>query len=194
MNGALPVRWWPCLDATASDGLLLVGVRGNGHRPEARLAIRQALREALAGLAGVPTEAVLIGSGPGRAPAVEFAAPPRIAAPGISISHDGLLSLAAINLRGPVGVDLMIEQDIPDWRAVAADYLGPAEAARLAAYPVHLRAGELARAWTGREARLKCLGLQLTEWSAHCPAGDARIVSRSADLPPGYCGTVAFSV
>jgi 4'-phosphopantetheinyl transferase len=172
--------------------LLVVGVRGNGHRPEARLAIRLALREALAALASVPVEAVMIGSGPGRAPAIEFTAPARIAAPGISISHDGKLSLAAINLRGPVGVDLMTEQDIPDWRVVAADYLGPAEAARLAALPPPLRSVELARAWTRREARLKCLGLQLTEWSAHCPAEDNRIVSRSVALPPGYRGTLAF--
>lgn len=192
MNEPFAVHWWPCAAVTVREGLVLVGVRGNGDRPEARLAIRRALREVLAELAGVPAEAVLIGSGPGRAPAVEFAAPARIAAPGISISHDGVLSLAAINLRGPVGVDLMIEQDIPDWRAVAADYLGPAEPSRLAGYPAHLRAGELAQAWTRREARLKYLGLQLTEWSAHCPAGEERIASRSVALPPGYRGTVAF--
>lgn len=193
MSEPLAVSWWPGPLAHARDGLLLVGVRGNGHRGEARLAIRRALREALAAMAHLPPEAVVIGSGPGRAPTVAFAAPMRITAPGISISHDGTLSLAAINLRGPVGVDLMLEQDIPDWRAVAADYLGPAELARLAALPPQQRAGALARAWTGREARLKCLGLQLAEWSPRCPANDERLASLPVDLPAGYAGTVAFA-
>lgn len=192
MSGALPVTWWPAPLAPAVEGVLLVGVRGNGHRPQARLAIRNALREALSQLAGVPAQAVLVGAGPGRAPAASFQAPARIAAPGISISHDGPLSLAAINLRGPVGVDLMRAQDIPDWQALAADYLGPAALARLAAQPHARRAAELARAWTGREARLKCLGLQLAEWSAGCPAEDGRLRCLALALPPGYAGTVAF--
>ena len=52
---------------------------------------------------------------------------------GLSISHAGGLSVAALNPGGPAGVDLMEVQQVLDWARVAHDYLGMAAACRLAA-------------------------------------------------------------
>jgi 4'-phosphopantetheinyl transferase len=160
-------------------------------RGAARALVRGALREALGQMAGLAPDAIVIQSTPGCAPAVSY--PGRHGpAPGISISHDEPLSLAAINLRGPVGVDLMRVQDIPDWRAVAHDYLGPHATALLDSTLAAERAAAFARAWSAHEARLKCQGLQLTEWT---PALAARLDGchcRELVLPAGIKGAVAW--
>jgi 4'-phosphopantetheinyl transferase len=173
----------------------IIGVRddaASGHdRPAARARIRAALREALAAVSGAPVDRIMIQSEPGRAPAVSFSGVGPTQPPGIAISHDGPLSLAAINLHGPVGIDLMRVEDIPDWREVARDYLGPDVAARLAATSASLRAEAIAHAWTAHEARLKCLGLQLTEWSPRLQERGAALRCGLLELPPGFAGTLA---
>jgi 4'-phosphopantetheinyl transferase len=164
---------------------------GRDSRAAARARVRGALREVLGQMAGLAPDAIVIQSTPGCAPALSF--PGRHGpAPGISISHDEPLSLAAIHLHGPVGVDLMRVQDIPDWRAVAHDYLGPHATALLDAAPAAERAAAFARAWSAHEARLKCHGLQLTEWT---PALAARLDGcdcRELVLPAGIKGAVAW--
>lgn len=107
---------------------------------------------------------------------------------GISISHESGLSLAAINLRGAIGVDLMRVQDIADWEIVARDYLGPDAARVLNSIPATRRASAFATAWTAREASLKCLGLPLQEWT---PLG---LPCRQQELliPDGYAGSIAI--
>jgi 4'-phosphopantetheinyl transferase len=167
----------------------IVGVRGMPDRATARRTIRAALLAALAEASGQPASAIQLCGAPGEAPYALLGDGRRIA---LSISHDGDLSVAALRLDGgAVGIDLMQVTDVPDWQAVARDYLGPACAAALARVPAPARAPAFARAWSEREARLKCRGLALAEWQA-C---DERLLSACACLslvlPDGYVGSVA---
>jgi 4'-phosphopantetheinyl transferase len=193
---ALPVRWWAdgrfgdtASEPAAPASVRIVGVRGQPDRATARRTIRAALLDALAQAAGVPPTSIRLCGAPGEAP---YALLDGHRIP-LSISHDGDLSVAALRLGGDaVGIDVMRVADIPDWQAVARDYLGPACAAALARLPAPARAAAFARAWSGREARLKCRGLPLREWRADDEARLAAFASWPLALPEGYVGTVAL--
>ena len=188
-------------DASSSQlaepsGLALVGVRGQSARESdretARLRIRAVLTAALAAHAGIDAGRVALHSPQGVSPwaiVARDAGEQRVA---LSISHDGDLSVAAFSFRGAVGIDVMSISPVPDWRAVARDYLGPGAARHLAARPDGERDAAFAHAWSEHEARLKCLCLQLSEWC------DERAVALQAcrcfplALPEGYVGYVAL--
>ncbi|PIG26232.1 4'-phosphopantetheinyl transferase [Janthinobacterium sp. 35] len=151
------------MDATvlwSGDGVLVIGIAAVLPRWEARLRIRAAVRAAAAQWLKMDIESISLESMPG--------APPRLLlagrAAGLSLTHDDGMSLAAIHLHGAVGIDAMRVQDIPDWANLARDYLGPQVTQELAACPDAQRPLRLAQAWTAREAALKCVGRQLTEW------------------------------
>jgi 4'-phosphopantetheinyl transferase len=193
---ALPVRWWagggfapaPAASAPVQIVGVRVGARKQPDRATARRTIRSALLAALAEASGLPAASIRLCGAPGEAP-YALADSRRIA---LSISHDGDLSVAALRLDGgAVGIDLMQVADVPDWQAVARDYLGPACTAALAATPAHARAAAFARAWSEREARLKCRGLPLAEWRAADDALLAPIQCRPLAVPDGYVGTLA---
>ena len=193
---ALPVRWWAdgrFVDTAsvpaAPSSVCIVGVRGQPDRATARRTIRAALLDALAEAAGVPPTSIRLCGAPGEAP---YALLDDHRIP-LSISHDGDLSVAALRLDGgAVGIDVMRVAGIPDWHAVAHDYLGLACAAALARLPDAARAAAFARAWSGREAKLKCRGSPLAEWR---PDEDARLAAFACwplAVPAGYAGTVAL--
>ncbi|MNM79103.1 4'-phosphopantetheinyl transferase superfamily protein [compost metagenome] len=142
------------------DGVLAIGIVPPPSRMAARAHLRQAVREAAAQWLKLDSEAISVESAPGT--------PPRLLLPGgvagLSFSHDEGISLAAVHLHGPVGIDVMRVQDIADWFHLARDYLGPQVAQELAACPDTQRPLRLAQAWTAREAALKCAGKQLAEW------------------------------
>ena len=142
------------------DGVLVIGISGALPRTEARQRIRHSVREAVAQWLAIDMESISVESQPGHAP--------RLLLPGraawLSISHDDGISLAAIHLHGPVGIDVMRVIAVPDWHEVARDYLGPQMAAHLRACPDAQRPLALAQAWTAREAALKCAGRELAEW------------------------------
>ncbi len=151
----------------SGDGVLVIGVEAAMSRSEARQRIRLAIREAAAQWLGLSIDAVSVASQPGQAPRLLLAG----RAAGLAISHDDGISLAAIDLHGAVGIDVMRVAQIADWFAVATDYLGPQVAQSLAACPAGQRPLALARAWTAREAALKCTGRVLSEWDGaalHC--------------------------
>jgi 4'-phosphopantetheinyl transferase len=189
----VPVRWWVngvFVDAPFSAPVHVVGVRGQPDRATARRTIRTALVVALAQATGLPSERIALCGGPGEAPYALLDGARRLS---VSISHDGDLSVAAVRPDGgAVGIDMMQVADIPDWEAVARDYLGPACAAALARVPASARATAFAHAWSEREARLKCGGLPLGEWRTE----DASLVSTcsclSLALPDGYVGSIAL--
>jgi 4'-phosphopantetheinyl transferase len=183
----VPVCWWPGQLAHRGDGLYVIGVRGDGERQSARRRTRQALCEALAQLYGLQVAQIMIHFSAGRAPAVSFLEASQVVAPGISISHDGPLSVAAIHQHGLVGVDLMRVQEVPEWRAIARDYLPPHVRDRLETAEPGQRPWLLARAWTEQEARLKCHGRQLSEWSGLALPAQCH----ELDLPDGFVGVVA---
>ncbi len=190
---ARAVHWWPARLAAADDGLFVIGLAGDGERAVARRRIRVALREALAQLTGVPVEDIAIESVPGRAPSVSFAGAPRDhAVPGIAITHDGALSLAAIHLHGRIGIDLMRVHEIPELDTLARDYLGPRIAAQLHASAPAERAAAFARAWSEHEARLKCFGLQLAEWTSEADRYTALCRCMPLDLAAGLAGSLAI--
>ena len=187
---------WLDLPVAGAPGhrVCLVGVAGQTERNAARQAIRQAVRAALPALFGVEPGAVGMHAVSGQAPyaMVGLGADARRVA--LAFSHDEALSLAAIGLDGPVGIDVMRIVEIPDWQALARDYLGPQAADALAAQAPETRPAALARAWSEREARLKCLGRPIGEWQA----GEESLLQAcrclSLALPDGYVGTLASEV
>lgn len=205
-DAALPVRWWadggflepwpPAAlpDAGGAAAVRIVGMRGPGDRTAARRAIRIALAAVLAESTGLPEAAIRLVAEPGAAPFASVSCESgEVRRIGLGISHDGEVSLGAFRLGGgPVGIDVMRVVEVPDWAEVARDYLGPACVEALAALPSDARAAAFARAWSEREARLKCLGLPLSEWDA----GQARrldaCVCRAIAVPDGYVGTIAL--
>lgn len=174
----------------AADGLhvLTIATPNSQFRESARLITRQALRAALAQLLALKEEEISLVSAPG--------APIRPAPPwdhiGISVSHQPGLSLAAIHLAGPVGIDLMqLGEPLPDIDALARDYLGPAEAAVLATQSAEKRQLAFAQSWTRLEARLKCLALPLREWMPELDTLLATCVVTELPMPAGWIAAVA---
>ena len=159
---------WPDAAARWQDGVLLIGLRHapGTARDMARVRVRQAVSEALQQLLEVPGAHIEVHSPAGQAPRIHV---PGYRGAGLSISHDGDFSVAAVHVHGPVGVDVMAVQEIADWRGVASDYLGPQVMARLCAATQAQRTQLFTRAWCEHEARLKCEGLGLSEWSAQTP-------------------------
>lgn len=173
-------------------GLTLLGVRGQSAREAARLRIRSVLTAALAAHFGIDVGRIALHSPQGVAPWAVVALDPGDQRVALSISHDGDISVAAYCLSGAIGIDVMSISPVPDWEAVARDYLGPEAARKLAARPAGERDVAFAHAWSEHEARLKCLGLQLAEWC------EERVVALQTcrcfplALPDGYVGYVAL--
>ncbi|MED5596768.1 4'-phosphopantetheinyl transferase family protein [Janthinobacterium sp. P210006] len=168
----------------SADDVLAIGIAAVLPRAEARLRIRAAVREAVARWLKMDIDAISLESTPGAPPRLLLAGRPA----GLSFSHDDGWSLAAIHLHGAVGIDVMRVQDIPDWRQVARDYLGPQVTLELASLPDAQRPLALAQAWTAREAALKCAGLPLAEWDGAAPACRLQLLS----LPAPYAATLAY--
>jgi 4'-phosphopantetheinyl transferase len=190
----VPVRWWAdgAFSAPPPDtvDVHVVGVRGLPDRATARRTIRTALLAALADALAPPATRIRLGGAPGEAPYALVDDGRRI---DLAISHDGDVSVAALRLDGAVGIDVMRVADVPDWHAVARDYLGPACAAALADVPAPARAAAFARAWSEREARLKCRGLALAEWRADLDVELAACRCLPLAVPDGYVATLALA-
>jgi len=170
----LAVHSWPGAAPVPQDGLfaiLIVVPSGSApqnprqQRDAARSHIRLAAREALAAVMRAPIDTIHIASSPGSPPRVLLAG--QTSSIGCSFSHEDDYALAAINLHGRIGADLMRMRDIPDWQAVARDYLGPTVSASLQTLSPDARPLAFTRAWTRREAALKWQGQQLGEWQSH---------------------------
>jgi 4'-phosphopantetheinyl transferase len=178
-----PVHWWPFAELAAPDGVIVIGIEGDGDRPTARVRIREAIHDALLALTG---EAVTLHGDSGEAPWAINSAGKRI---GLSISHEGALSIAAINLHGSIGVDMLHTQLPADALAVTLDYLGPDAAQALTVAAPEDRPATFATAWTDHEARIKCLGIDLGEWDDNPALATCAVTP--LDLPDGLIGTLA---
>jgi 4'-phosphopantetheinyl transferase len=175
------------MDATLlwpGDGVLVIGIAAVLPRAEARQRIRAAVRAAAARWQKMDIEAISVESTPGAPSRLLLAG--RAAA--LSFTHEEGLSLAAVHLHGPIGIDVMRVQDIADWANLARDYLGPQVAQELAACPATLRPAALARAWTAREAALKYSGQELAEWQGATPA--CRL--QALPVPAPYVASLAY--
>jgi 4'-phosphopantetheinyl transferase len=184
---ARAVHAWPGpLPGWGREVLVIAIVNADGAtREQARAGIRAAVREALAQSLGIAIGRIVLESSPGSAPRLVIDGLP--SAPGLSISHAGALSLAAINPAGAVGLDLMEVLDVSDWARVAHDYLGMAAACRLAAMAAPDRPRAFAQVWAEREATLKLYGEPLAEWT---PLPACRVEELA--LPAGFAGALAL--
>ena len=181
-----PVWWWPFTELPAPEGIIVIGIEGDGDRPRARVRIREAIHDALLALTG---DIVTLHGDTGEAPWATGADGKRI---GLSISHEGALSIAAINLHGAVGVDMLHTQLPADALAVTLDYLGPAAAQALTVAAPDARPAVFAAAWTDHEARLKCRGIDLGEWDDNPLLASCQVFP--LDLPEGLIGTLALKL
>lgn len=162
----------PALRAADPVVWLLQG-QGRHLRGEARAL----LRELLAGYLGMAPEQVPLHFVPGQAPVVD--AQWQGMGLSISMSYSQDVALIALCPGARIGVDLTAIAALPDWAQVARLYLGPESAARLAACEAGARDTLFALAWAQLEARGKCLGLGLQEWS---PAWHERLQERSIQV------------
>lgn len=179
-------------NSDAADAVVVIGIQDRSEREAARRAIREAIVDELAALSGLPPQRIALHTPEGQVPYALLGTAAGQQRAWIAISHDGALSLAAISLQGPVGIDVSLVVDIPDWEQVARDYLGPEVTANLAALPASGRAKAFASAWSEREARLKYLGRELIEWSADGDAELAGCRCLPLALPEGYAGVLAL--
>jgi 4'-phosphopantetheinyl transferase len=185
----LAVHPWPGPLPDPDEGLIALRLCTpvSNDRGVARAQVRAALKSLLGNLLGrLPDEVPLV-SAPGQPLSVDL---PDCCI-GLSVSHEPGITVAAIHLHGPVGVDVMRVQDLPDWRELARSYLGVATMRCIEELPNGFRASAFARAWTELEARLKCRRVPLTEWSPPLQECLAQCQTRELELPPELVGTVA---
>lgn len=176
------------------------------ERERLRRSARDALRERLAAVFGAPAASIAICHERGRPPrarwqpsarAGDAAIAARLAATGLSISHEGGMSLIAWHGAGPVGVDVVrlgAHADVADLTRVTQLYLGPnLGPAHAHPAPAAIDTEAFLQNWACHEARLKCAGLGLVEWSDALAAALADIRAVAIELPP-WAGDAAAAI
>lgn len=175
------------------NGLLVIAVCTPPDLPrnQIRQRVRLALRQALGKLLHCTPAAIELYSQAGQAI--------RLLQPqcniGLSVSHERGLSLAAINLNGAIGVDLMTLASVPTTQEIhilALEYLGNQVAEMLALLSREQQSLAFAQAWTEFEARLKCMGENLSEWNLAAATRRAACTSRLVQMTETYVATVAL--
>jgi 4'-phosphopantetheinyl transferase len=191
----LTVFEWPN-DASklrVENDLLVIALRTplTTQRTDVRQHIRTAIQEVLALLLNCPASEIKLLSQAGQA--IKLAnADHNI---GLSISHEPELSLAAINMHGHVGIDLIAIGSIPEpeeLRIITTEYLGVKVAEYISKQPVEAQKKVFAKVWTAFEASLKLKGEALVEWSAARDAQLKNISSIRLNLAEGYIGALAY--
>lgn len=171
-------------------------VQGLSHdREQARLQARAALRSCLAQDLGCPEDALQISNQRNEAPQLWLNGE-RLAQPFCSTSHAPGLALLAWHGGGPVGVDIQAVNDGTsrhELQAVAQIFLAPKMAQVLdgiAQDALFFKA--FASAWAAQEARLKCAGVGLVEWSAELESSLACLHCTPVAMADGYAAAVAW--
>lgn len=154
----LDVAQRPVLRAAQPAVWKLAG-QGRPLRGEAR----DLLRRLVAGYLGTAADETPLHFVPGQAPRVD--ARWQGLDLSLSLSYGKDLALIAICPGARIGVDVTEIAPLPDWARVAELYLGAESVSRLAARDGAARDRMFALAWAELEARCKCLGLGLQEWS-----------------------------
>lgn len=134
----------------------------------------------------------------------------RPGAPRFSLSHAGAFSVLALWGGGKIGVDVALEEVLPDLDRLVTRAFGPEERARFQELPPELRLGAFYGAWTQKEALLKALGTGLSlEPDLFAVEVDPRAAPRlrfsrsplllpaswdlyALSLPGPYCGALAL--
>lgn len=171
-------------------------VQGLSHdREQARLQARAALRSCLTKELGCPEDALQISNQRNEAPQLWLYGE-RLGQPFCSISHAPGLALLAWHGGGPVGVDIQaVSDETPrhELQAVARLFLVPNKAQALDGITQDaLFFEDFSRAWTMQEARLKCAGLGLVEWSEALEVSMLGMHCMPLRLAYGHAGAVAW--
>jgi len=91
---------------------------------------------------------------------------PMLAAPAgdleFNLSHSGDAALVGVSLRSPLGVDIELVRDVPDFLAIAERHFAPSEVEDLLRLAPERRCGGFYVTWTRKEAFVKALGLGLS--------------------------------
>lgn len=171
-------------------------VQGLSHdRDQARLQARAALRSCLTQDLGCPEDALQISNQRNEAPQLWLYGE-RLGQPFFSISHAPGLALLAWHGGGPVGVDIQAVNagaSRHELQAVAQIFLAPKMAQALdgiAQDALFFKA--FASAWAAQEARLKCAGVGLLEWSAELESSLACLHCTPVAMADGYAAAVAW--
>ena len=134
-----------------------------GPPPALRQQARQLLREILVDTLGTANDTMAVDFTAGQAPRVNERWQGHPVA--ISISYADDRAWVALCPGQRLGLDVCTVASLPDWQTVARLYLGPSTAQQLAALSTDTRDTAFAQAWAELEARGKCLGLGLQEWT-----------------------------
>lgn len=162
--------WWLPPAGLAHAGVCLGWLDLPGPRTAQRQALRQQLPSLMAAVLGLEHAAFALEEGEPAPWLVEQHSARRLA---LSFSYAGARAAFAVATR-PLGVDLVALEELPDWPAVAQDFLGPETARRIAGLPNAARTAAFCLAWAELEARGKALGLGLELWT---PARAARLAT-----------------
>ena len=164
-------------------------------REQARLQARAALHSCLTQDLGCPEDALQISNQRNEAPQLWLYGE-RLGQPFCSISHALGLALLAWHGGGPVGVDIQAVNDGTsrhELQAVAQIFLAPKMAQVLDAIAQDaLFFKAFASAWAVQEARLKCAGVGLVEWSAELESSLACLHCTPVAMADGYAAAVAW--
>ena len=171
-------------------------VQGLSHdREQARVQAHAALRSCLAQNLGCPEDALQISNQRNEVPQLWLYGE-RLAQPFCSISHTPGLALLAWHDGGSVGVDIQaVNEGVSrhELRAVAQIFLAPNTAQALDGIALDaLFFKAFASAWAAQEARLKCAGVGLVEWSVKLEASLACLHCTPVALADGYAAAVAW--
>ncbi|RGE43762.1 hypothetical protein DZC30_14225 [Comamonas testosteroni] len=176
---------------------LLQGVDAS-DRERARLQAREALKQLLAQELGCAEADLQISNIRAQAPEVWRGV--QLLALHCSISHAPGHALLAWSQGGAVGVDIQAVQTgaaREELEDVAQLYLGPNKAVVLKEYTQNAHFFEaFAQAWTLNEARLKCAGTGLVEWSEALTVQLQELCSAELQLPAAmseYRAAIAWS-
>ncbi len=173
----------------------LPGDAPEAARALARVQARDALHALLVGEGLIAPDAPPLSNVRGEHPHVPGR--PRL---GLSISHERAISLLAFCASGAVGVDVAAVDaaaDASELRRTAGVFLEPKAAVALS-HPAHKATFFIAfnEAWAAHEARLKCIGQPLVEWSPALSARLAGVRASPVELPawatPGHVAAVAW--
>lgn len=114
-----------------------------------------------------------------------------------SLSYAGNLLAIAVCKGAHVGVDIVQIEDFAESDAVAALYLPPPIAQAIRAAPREQHRRDFARAWAEFEARSKCLGQGICEYTPEIGTHvyfNAISVHAISKMPDGFTGALAISL
>jgi 4'-phosphopantetheinyl transferase len=134
-------------------------------RDHARSQIREVVTEVIAVALNLTERNLRINSEKGMAPYVMISDGAQQKIVHLSIAYEDQFAWAVISRINRVGLDVVKIAEAFEWKDTAILYLGNATTQDISIKPLDQQFEFFLKAWASHEARLKCLGLGLQEWS-----------------------------